>query len=193
MDPRTAGVEQPDDRRADFHRLFLHLDDLLGVGAGQRPAEHREIFREHEHHTTVDRAPTGDDAIPGDALFGHAEIRGAVLHEHVELFERVFVQQKVQTLPGGELALGVLAGDPLLAAAHPGLVPAPLKFLQDMLHAARPNQKPNCHIALVAGSAGGKFTARQEMALNHRSSMLDSMTKRAVRSAASSSMPHCSS
>jgi len=42
-----------------------------------------------------------------------------MLDEHVELLERAFVEQQVDALAGGELALGVLGLDPLLAAAQP--------------------------------------------------------------------------
>ncbi|WP_392353116.1 hypothetical protein V8F63_10650 [Brevundimonas sp. LF-1] len=43
-----------------------------------------------------------------------------MLHEHVGLFEGAFVQQDADAFAGGQLALGVLAGDALLAPAQLG-------------------------------------------------------------------------
>src|SRR6185369_3045433 len=50
----AARVVQADDRCADFHRLVHDLADLLGVGLGQRAAEHGEVLAEHEHQAAVD-------------------------------------------------------------------------------------------------------------------------------------------
>jgi len=57
-----------------------------------------------------------------------------VLDEHVELLERALVEQQVDPLARGQLALGVLAGDPLLAAAQPGARAPLLELLEDVLH-----------------------------------------------------------
>ena len=50
---------------------------------------------------------------PSPEIFGlvHAEIGGAVLDEHVELFERALVEQQLDALAGGELAARVLGLD----------------------------------------------------------------------------------
>ncbi len=119
-------------------RHLLHLDDLLGVGLGKRPAEDREILGENIDDTAVDGAPAGDHAVAGNALLLHAEVVAAVLDEHVELLEGVLVEQQVEALAGGELALGVLGGDAPLAAAGPGLRPPLLELLEDVLHARVP-------------------------------------------------------
>ena len=55
LDPRSAGIVEPDDRRADLHREVHHLADLLGVRLGQRSAEDGEVLREDEHQAAVDR------------------------------------------------------------------------------------------------------------------------------------------
>ncbi len=86
------------------------------------------------------RPQPGDHAVAGDLLVGHAEVGGPVLDEHVELFEGAFVEQQVDALAGGQLTLGVLAGDPLLAAAHPRLGAPLVEFLKDMLHANGPSR-----------------------------------------------------
>ena len=62
---------------------------------------------------------------PGNALRLHAEIVAAVDDERVELLERARVEQGLDPLPRGELAGGVLLGDPLVATALPGVGVAP--------------------------------------------------------------------
>jgi hypothetical protein len=51
-------------------------------------------------------------------LLAHAEVDAAVLLEHVPLFEGAVVEQQLDALARGELALGVLGIDALLAAAQ---------------------------------------------------------------------------
>ena len=85
----------------------------------KRAAEHGEILAEHEHQPAVDRAPAGHHAVAGDLLLGHAEIARAVLDEHVPFLERALVEQHLEALARGELALAVLRLDAALAAAGP--------------------------------------------------------------------------
>src|SRR6185369_7755728 len=68
-------------------------------------------------------------------LLASIEVVGARLDEHVELFERAFVQQEVDPFARRQLAFGVLASDPPLAAAQPRVLAPRLKFFQDVLHA----------------------------------------------------------
>jgi hypothetical protein len=42
---------------------------------------------------------------------------------HVDFFKAAFVEQNLEPFARGQLALGVLGIDPLLAAAHPGRPP----------------------------------------------------------------------
>ena len=58
------------------------------------------------------------------------------------------VEQKFDTLPGGELAFGVLGLDPLLAAAEAGAGALLFQLAQDFLHRA-PQER--CEI-LVTGA-----------------------------------------
>ncbi len=103
------------------------------AGARQRAAEHRKVLGEDIDQTAVDRAAPSDDAVAGDALILHPEVVAAMLHEHVGLFERALVQQDADAFAGGQLALGVLAGDALLAPAQLGGGAAALEFLEDSL------------------------------------------------------------
>jgi len=61
-----------------------------------------------------------------------------VPHELVELDEAAVVEQRVDALAGGQLALGVLAGHALGAAPGPRLLAALFEFIQDVLHAVGP-------------------------------------------------------
>ena len=118
---------------------------------GQGAAEHGEILGEDIDGAAVDGAPAGDDPVAGDLLVGHAELVGAMFDEHVELLEAALVQQEVDPLPGGQLALGVLRGDAALAAAQLGLSATAGQFIEDMLHAGLPNLSLNHCVRRASG------------------------------------------
>ena len=63
LDARAAGVVQADDGRADLHGHVHDLDDLGGVGLGERSAEDGEVLREDEDQPAVDAAVAGDEAV----------------------------------------------------------------------------------------------------------------------------------
>jgi hypothetical protein len=79
------------------------------MGLGQRAAEHGEVLAEDEDQAAVDRAVAGDHAVAGDLGVVHAEVGAAVLDEHVPFFEGAVVEQQLDALARGQLALGVLA------------------------------------------------------------------------------------
>src|SRR5262249_15603753 len=98
--------------------------------------EHGEILGEHEHGAAVHRSPAGDDAVAGDFRLLHAELVAAVLDEHVELLERVAVEEERDALARGELAAFVLGFDALLAAAQARVPAAMFELSQNVLHRA---------------------------------------------------------
>ena len=104
------------------------------MGGRHGPAQHREVLAKHIDLTPVDRAPSGDNAIPGWLLGLHPEIGAAMGDEHVELFKAVFVQQKIDTLARAQLATPVLGIDPLLAAPKARRVAAAVEFAEDVFH-----------------------------------------------------------
>ena len=115
LDPRPAGVVQPDDRRADLHRQVHDLADLRGVRLGQRSTEDREVLAEDEDQATVDGPVPGDHAI--------AEERGldlgiAIRDERVELDERSGVEQQLQSFTRRQFSARMLLVDALLPAAQ---------------------------------------------------------------------------
>jgi hypothetical protein len=121
LDACAARIVDADHRRADLHRRIHDLADLHRVPFGHRAAEDGEILAEDEDQPAVDRARAGDDAVAGDLLtVAHAEVDAVVLDVSVNLLERILVEQDVEPLARGELALGMLRVDPALSAAHPG-------------------------------------------------------------------------
>ena len=56
LDPRAAGVVEPDDRRPIPEGQVHHLADLFGVRFGERAAEHGEVLGEDVHQPAVDAA-----------------------------------------------------------------------------------------------------------------------------------------
>src|SRR5690606_26302752 len=126
----------PDHRGAILHGQIHDLADLLGMGLAERAAENGEILRKHIDQPSVDRAPAGDHAIAGDDGFTHAEIGGTMGDEHVVFFETARIEQHVEPLAGGELALAMLDVDPPLAPAQPCLLAPRFEGGNDVLHAA---------------------------------------------------------
>ena len=138
LDAGAAGVEKADDRGAVGQGHGLDLDDLGRMGARKGAAEDGEILGEDIDQTAADGAAAGDHAVAGDALGLHAELGRAVLDEHVGLLEGALVEQDVDPLARGQLALGVLAGDAGLAAALAGAGAAGFELFEDGVHAASP-------------------------------------------------------
>ena len=58
----------------------------------------------------------------------------AMFDEHIEFLKRLLIEQNVEALARGQLALGVLRGDPAVAAPRLGLIPALFEFFEDLLH-----------------------------------------------------------
>ena len=117
-----GAVVQPDHRDARRGRQVHHLVDLLGEDLAQGAAEDGEVLAEDADPAAVDRAETGDDAVGVGAVLLQAHAVGPVAGQHVELLERPLVQEVLDALPGGQLALGVVALDGTRAAGVQGLV-----------------------------------------------------------------------
>ena len=105
LDAGARAVVDPDQRPAGLDRQFLHLDDLFAVDLAQTAAEHRDVLAEDADVAAVDGAVAGDDAVTERALLGQAEVGAAVLGQRVEFDERSLVQQGVDALARGQLAL----------------------------------------------------------------------------------------
>ena len=95
---------------------------------GNRTAEHGEILAEHIDQPAVDRARTRHHAVTRHGLLGHAEIDAIVLDVSVDLLEAAFIEQDIEPLARGQLALGVLGIDAALAAPHASRLAALFHF-----------------------------------------------------------------
>ena len=62
-----------------------------------------------------------------------------MLDEHVEFLERVVIDQELDALARGQLALGVLRGDALLAAAEPRAGAAAVEPGKHVFHLSSPS------------------------------------------------------
>jgi hypothetical protein len=131
LDPRPAGVVDADDRAADLGREVHDLDHLLAHDLAQRAAEDGEVLGEHAYAATVDGAVAGDDGVAPGPVLVQAEVVDPVTDEGVELLEAAGVEQLLDPLARGVLALRVLLLDRGLRALE-RVVAQPLE-LGDLL------------------------------------------------------------
>ena len=82
----------------------------------------------------MDQAVAGDEAVAVDHLLSHAEIVPAVADQLVGFDEGAFVEQQIDALAGGELALGVLAFAAFVAASSFSAGMASAQFFQSVRH-----------------------------------------------------------
>jgi hypothetical protein len=93
-----------------------------------------------------DGAVAGDHAVAEEHLLVQSEVGAAVRDQLADLLEGAFIQQQVHAFARGELALLVLGGDALGAAAFHGL----LRFAGEQVgkvrvgHALRPRWVRGC-------------------------------------------------
>src|SRR4029079_5194921 len=136
LDPNPARIEQPNTRCTVLHRHVRYRADLLGVPLGGGAAEHGEVLGEDIGHAAIDRAPTGDDAVPRETVLVGVEIGVAVFDEHVKFFERIGVEKQLDALSRGQLAAGVLRCNSRFTPAQSGSAAAFVESLKDLFHGA---------------------------------------------------------
>jgi hypothetical protein len=83
----------------------------------ERAADDGEVLAEEVDGPAVDLGVAGDDRVAEVLLLLQAEVGAAVRGEAVELDEGALVDEEIDALACGELALLVLRGDALGAAA----------------------------------------------------------------------------
>jgi hypothetical protein len=135
---------------------------------GQGAAEDREVLGKNIDDTAIYGAPTGDDAIARDMRLVHAEVRAAVLLEHVELLEGPFVQQDVDPLARRQLAAPVLGVDAALPASQPRCLAPVLQFGQDILHHPPLQKKKHLPQGLPRQSQRREVSTKKDLCRQHR-------------------------
>ena len=130
LDAGAGAVVDADQRAAGLDRQLLHLDDLLAVHLAQAAAEHGGVLAEDAHVAAVDGAVAGDDAVAEGPLLIEAEVGAAVSGQRVEFDERALVEQRVDPLARGQLALGVDLLDGGLADRMQRLLGTPAQIRQ---------------------------------------------------------------
>jgi hypothetical protein len=80
------------------------------------------------------RPRTGDHAVAGDALVGHAEVGAIMFDEHVIFFEAAGIEQHADPLAGRQPAFSMLRRDALCAAPEPRLRAPRLQFVDRPHH-----------------------------------------------------------
>jgi hypothetical protein len=108
LDPRAAGVVEPDDRAADLHGEVHDLDDLLAEDLPERAAEDGEVLGEDRHLAPVDLPVTSDHAVAVRPVLLLAEGGAAVPRVLVHLDERPLVEEHLESFARSLLPAGVL-------------------------------------------------------------------------------------
>ena len=147
LNARAAGIVEPDDGSAVAHGHVHDLADFRRVGFRQRSAKHREVLREGVDHAAVHAAVAGDDAVTGNDLVAHPEIGAAMGDELVDFFEGAGIEEPLDALARGQLALLVLLAQPFFAAAELGAAFEILELF-DGIHKQWPRRREK-HEAIV--------------------------------------------
>ena len=111
LDAGAAAVVDAHHRAAVAQREFLDLDDLLAVDLAERAAVDGEVLAVDGDGAAVHGAVAGHHAVAQGLLLLHAEGRGAVHGQGVELHEGSLVDEQVDAFAGGVLAAGMLLLD----------------------------------------------------------------------------------
>ena len=122
LNARPGAVVEPDHRDPGGGGQVHHLVDLLGEDLAEGTAEDGEVLAEDAHPPAVDGAEAGDHTVGVGPVVLQPHAVGPVPGQHVELLERPLVEQVLDPLPGGQLALGVVLLDRPGAAGVEGLV-----------------------------------------------------------------------
>ena len=117
-----------------FRLACIIATTFVGVHLAGAAAGHGEVLGGDVHGPAEDRALPGDHAVGGQIGVGQAEVGRPVLGEHAGLLERARVEQRVDPLTCGELALGALLVLPLGAATQLDGGPPLLELGRELVH-----------------------------------------------------------
>ena len=132
LDASAAGVVETHDGSAVLGGQVHHLGDFLAHHLGYGAPEHGEILRENERETAVHTPVACDDCVSQVVPLRQSQVRRAMRDERVQLTERALVQERVDSLPGRQLALCVLLIYAGLTASKGGLFPQLTELFQPL-------------------------------------------------------------
>ena len=78
LDAGTSPFVQANERTAGGNSELHELAHFLAINLTQGATKHGAVLREHAHFPTINRAPTGDNAIRSRSLAAHTEIISTV-------------------------------------------------------------------------------------------------------------------
>ena len=130
----AGSIVQSDDRQTHGGRHVHDLVDLLAVGLTDRAAEDREVLGEDADLSPVDLAVARDHAVGVGTILLESHAGGDVSIQHVEFLERVLVEQVLDALARGHLALGLVSLDRFLATGDASLGLSSVEFSQTISH-----------------------------------------------------------
>ena len=111
LNPGATGVLDPDKWCTVVHRKIHHFADLVGDGCSEAPAVGREVLGKQEHRAPVYRAVSGNHRVSRRAMILDAKAGCVVPHKHVELLERILVEEEFNSLTRRQLSEVVLSVD----------------------------------------------------------------------------------
>ena len=86
-------------------------------------------------------------------MLGHAKVGAAMLLEHVPLFERAGIEQKLNAFAGSQFALGVLGIDAFLSSTQTGSLALLCELTNDVVHGTPPFELTGTLTARAARSS----------------------------------------
>ena len=90
----------------------------LAVDGADRSTQHGDILGIGEYQPSIDGPVAGDDTVPRDPLFLHAEIDGLALGQFVDFHKTVRIEQQVQALASRQFTSLMMTFNGFGAAAH---------------------------------------------------------------------------
>ena len=108
LDSGSAGIQ--DANHGDFcgQGKVHDLDDLVACHLAQRTTEHGEVLAKEGDLASMNSSHTGNDRVAVGAFGIHTKGCGAVANKFIKLDKGPLIEQKLDSLTGGQLAFGVL-------------------------------------------------------------------------------------
>ena len=108
LDAGTAGIVDADAGSPHLHGQIHDLPNLVGMLLTKGAALYGEVLGKGIDQTPIHRTVAGDNTLTRQVFLVLAEVGAAMLHKHIQLYERTFIEKLLDALTGSVLALGML-------------------------------------------------------------------------------------